>query len=174
MLTTTLRSLWSHKLRLVATCIAVVLGVAFMAATLVLNSTLTRVFEDLFSDLGEGIDAVVRGPELFETDFGDPVRDLLPDTVVDKGEYAAAYSGFEGADAAGTALDDWLRTRGATEVDVCGIATDYCVKATALDSARAGFPTRVLLDLTAAVAPGNVPDVVAALRAAGVRVDETP
>ncbi|NMD46408.1 MAG: nicotinamidase [Propionibacterium sp.] len=99
-------------------------------------------------------------------------RDL--EAVFDKGEYAAAYSGFEGADAAGTALDDWLRTRGATEVDVCGIATDYCVKATALDSARAGFPTRVLLDLTAAVAPGNVPDVVAALRAAGVQVDETP
>ena len=97
MLTTTLRSLWSHKLRLVATCIAVVLGVAFMAATLVLNSTLTRVFEDLFSDLGEGIDAVVRGPELFETDFGDPVRDLLPDTVVDKVRQVPGVAAAEGS-----------------------------------------------------------------------------
>ena len=93
------------------------------------------------------------------------------DAVFDKGEYAAAYSGFEGADASGVTLGDWLTARGASEVDVCGIATDYCVRATALDSARAGFPTRVLLDLTAAVAPGNVPDVVAELRAAGVRVD---
>ena len=97
MLTTTLRSLWSHKLPLVATCIAVVLGVAFMAATLVLNSTLTRVFEDLFSDLGEGIDAVVRGPELFETDFGDPVRDLLPDTVVDKVRQVPGVAAAEGS-----------------------------------------------------------------------------
>ncbi len=100
-------------------------------------------------------------PNLRWRDFG---------AVFDKGEYAAAYSGFEGVDAAGLPLGDWLRTRGATEVDVCGIATDYCVKATALDAARAGFPTRVLLDLTAAVAPANVPDVVAELRAAGVRV----
>ena len=95
------------------------------------------------------------------------------DAVFDKGEYAAAYSGFEGANAAGEPLADWLRDRDATQVDVCGIATDYCVKATALDSARAGFPTRVLLNLTAAVAASNVPAVVADLRAAGVEVDET-
>ena len=95
------------------------------------------------------------------------------DAVFDKGEYAAAYSGFEGADAAGESLADWLRDRGATQVDVCGIATDYCVKATALDSARAGFPTRVLLDLTAAVAPSNLPNVVADLHAAGVAMDGT-
>ncbi|MFT4296424.1 MAG: nicotinamidase [Micropruina sp.] len=92
------------------------------------------------------------------------------DAVFDKGEYAAAYSGFEGSDGAGVPLGDWLRAHGASAVDVCGIATDYCVKATALDSARAGFPTRVLLELTAAVTPGNVPDVVAELRAAGVQV----
>ena len=111
---------------------------------------------------------------------GTPGADFHPnlawrdfDAVFDKGEYAAAYSGFEGADAAGTSLGDWLRTRGATEVDVCGIATDYCVKATALDSARAGFPTRVLLDLTAAVAPSNLPNVVADLHAAGVAMDGT-
>ena len=110
---------------------------------------------------------------------GTPGADFHPnltwrafDAVFDKGEYAAAYSGFEGADAAGASLADWLRTHGATDVDVCGIATDYCVKATALDSAAAGFPTRVLLDLTAAVAPANVPAIVADLRAAGVQVAE--
>ncbi len=75
------------------------------------------------------------------------------DAVFDKGEYAAAYSGFEGTTADGTGLADWLRARGVEQVDVCGIATDYCVRATALDAVRSGFATTVLLDLTAAVAP---------------------
>lgn len=88
--------------------------------------------------------------------------------IFDKGEYAAAYSGFEGTSADGDPLADWLRARGVEEVDVCGIATDYCVKATALDAARNGFATTVLLDLTAAVAPANTDAVVAELAAAGV------
>ena len=92
------------------------------------------------------------------------------EAVFDKGEYAAAYSGFEGSDAAGDSLAEWLREHDASDVDVCGIATDYCVKATALDAARAGFATRVLLPLTAAVAPANVPSVVNDLTAAGVTV----
>ena len=92
------------------------------------------------------------------------------EAVFDKGEYAAAYSGFEGSDAAGESLADWLREHDASTVDVCGIATDYCVKATALDAAREGFATTVLLDLTAAVAPANVPGVVSELKAAGVDV----
>ena len=58
--------------------------------------------------------------------------------------------------------------RGVDRVDVCGIATDYCVKATALDAARNGFATTVLLDLTAAVAPANTDAVVAELTEAGV------
>ena len=91
------------------------------------------------------------------------------EAVFDKGEYAAAYSGFEGLDG-GVSLAAWLRQHGASEVEVCGIATDYCVKATALDAARLGYPTTVLLGLTAAVNPGNVPAVVAELQAAGVRV----
>src|SRR5690606_29573626 len=45
----------------------------------------------------------------------------------------------------------WLRARGVTEVDVVGIATDHCVRATAEDAAAAGFATRVLLGLTAGV-----------------------
>ncbi|MFT3862253.1 isochorismatase family protein [Micropruina sp.] len=92
------------------------------------------------------------------------------EAVFDKGEYAAAYSGFEGADATGDTLAGWLREHGASEVEVCGIATDYCVKATALDAAHEGFAVTVLLDLTAAVAPANVPAVVSDLRAAGVQV----
>ncbi len=78
----------------------------------------------------------------------------------------AAYSGFEGTDEAGTPLADWLRQRGVDEVDIVGIATDYCVKATAADAANAGFSTRVLLDLTAGVAPGSTTKAVEDLRAA--------
>jgi nicotinamidase/pyrazinamidase len=92
--------------------------------------------------------------------------------VFDKGEYEAAYSGFEGHDADGELLVDWLRAHGIDQVDVCGIATDYCVRATALDAARAGFTTRVLLGLTAAVAPDRVPAVVDELTAAGVTVTD--
>lgn len=87
-----------------------------------------------------------------------------------KGEYSAAYSGFEGSDASGTPLGDWLRERGVDEVDVVGIATDYCVRATAADAAAAGFTTRVLLDLTAGVAQDSTADAVRALRDAGVAV----
>lgn len=94
------------------------------------------------------------------------------DAVFDKGEYATAYSGFEGF-ADGTGLADWLSARGVTDVDVVGIATDYCVRATALDSAATGRPTRVLLDLTAAVAPDRVDRVTAELEQAGVHVAHT-
>jgi nicotinamidase/pyrazinamidase len=92
------------------------------------------------------------------------------ETVFSKGQYAAAYSGFEGADEAGTPLADWLRERGLDALDVAGIATDYCVRATALDAAREGFATRVLLHLTAAVDPVTTGEAVAALRDAGVEL----
>ncbi len=92
------------------------------------------------------------------------------DAVFDKGEYAAAYSGFEGRAADGSTLAGWLRDRGIQNVDVCGIATDYCVHATALDAASEGFATTVLVDLTAAVAPDGLPEVRDQWRDAGVDV----
>src|SRR5690606_4890959 len=88
--------------------------------------------------------------------------------IFSKGEYAAAYSGFEGAAADGSSLTDWLRARHIEAVDVVGIATDHCVRATALDARAAGFGTRVLLDLTAGVAPETVDRALTELRAAGV------
>jgi len=92
------------------------------------------------------------------------------DAVFRKGRYAAAYSGFEGADDEGRTLAAWLRERGVDDVDVCGIATDYCVRATALDAVREGFATTVLLDLTAAVAPDRLPTTMDALTSAGVTI----
>ena len=86
------------------------------------------------------------------------------DAIFLKGEHVAAYSGFEGRTTDGTPLADWLRRHAITDVDVCGIATDYCVRATAIDAAREGFDTRVLSGLVAAVHPDGVADVVTALR----------
>lgn len=100
-----------------------------------------------------------------------PDLDVTPiEAVFRKGQYSAAYSGFEGADDDGTTLADWLGERGVDAVDVVGIATDYCVKATAADAAAAGLTTRVLLDLTAGVAPASTDEAIDALRSAGVTV----
>jgi nicotinamidase/pyrazinamidase len=111
---------------------------------------------------------------------GTPGADFHPnldtgavEAVFLKGAHAAAYSGFEGADEAGTPLADWLRGRDVDEVDVVGIATDYCVHATAADAARGGFATRVLLDLTAGVAPESTAKAIEDLRAGGVDLTGT-
>jgi nicotinamidase/pyrazinamidase len=92
------------------------------------------------------------------------------EAVFRKGAHAAAYSGFEGTADDGTPLADWLRDRTVDSVDVVGIATDYCVRATAADAAAAGFSTRVLLGLTAGVAPGTTTEAINALQNAGVAV----
>ncbi|MFC0005659.1 isochorismatase family protein [Micromonospora siamensis] len=78
------------------------------------------------------------------------------EAIFHKGEHAAAYSGFEGHADDGECLADWLRRHDVDRVDVVGIATDHCVRATALDAAEQGFDTTVLLDLTAAVAPDTL------------------
>ncbi|WP_322919816.1 isochorismatase family protein [Nocardioides renjunii] len=92
------------------------------------------------------------------------------DEVFYKGEHAAAYSGFEGRTASGAALTDWLRSRDVSHVDVCGIATDHCVRATALDSAAAGFTTRVLTALCAGVAEESTAAAVTEMAGAGIEI----
>jgi nicotinamidase/pyrazinamidase len=92
------------------------------------------------------------------------------DEVFYKGEHEAAYSGFEGRTTSGEALADWLRGRQVSEVDVCGIATDHCVRATALDSAREGFDTRVLTALCAGVAEDTTAAAITEMTGAGVEI----
>ena len=98
------------------------------------------------------------------------------EAVFRKGEHAAAYSGFEGwsDDDDHVPLADWLRHRGVAQVDVVGIATDHCVRATALDARREGLHTTVLLDLTAGVARGTTDAALAELSEAGVRLLGAP
>jgi nicotinamidase/pyrazinamidase len=92
------------------------------------------------------------------------------DAVFDKGLFAAAYSAFEGRDRNGTLMADWLAQRGVDTVDVVGLATDHCVRATALDAVTAGLGTQVLLDLTAGVAPVTTSAALSGLRTAGVEL----
>jgi nicotinamidase/pyrazinamidase len=88
------------------------------------------------------------------------------DIVVDKGQAVDTdgYSGFEGTD-----LETLLRERGITQVTVVGLATDYCVKNTALDALKAGL--EVTVDSSAArgveVEPGDTEAALAEVRAAG-------
>lgn len=100
-----------------------------------------------------------------------PKLRLPEDTVVvSKGQNRAAYSGFEGATDEGTTLAELLRQEGVEAVDLVGIATSYCVKATALDAVEQGFATRVLAHLTADVDAAATPATLEELERAGVKV----
>ncbi|WP_406861179.1 isochorismatase family protein [Streptomyces sp. HUAS MG47] len=110
----------------------------------------------------------------FHPNFAPAVASGAIDAVFDKGAYDAAYSGFEGRDENGETLAQWLRDREVTEVDVVGIATDHCVRATALDAAAEGFRTKVLLELTAGVAKESTDRALEELRAAGVELTGQP
>jgi nicotinamidase/pyrazinamidase len=90
------------------------------------------------------------------------------------------YSGFTMRDPSSgqttpTELEGILRARGVERVVVCGLATDYCVKATAIDAANLGFETRLLLDAVRAVdlSPGDGDLAIDEMRAAGVTVGQT-
>ncbi|MBV7295744.1 isochorismatase family protein [Corynebacterium sp. TAE3-ERU12] len=86
---------------------------------------------------------------------------------VTKGEYSAAYSGFEGRTGTGRLLADALRDAGVEELHVCGVATDFCVRATVLDGLREGFDVSVITDLVAAVSTEGGAKALDEMAAAG-------
>ena len=133
---------------------------------------------------------------------GTPGAELHPDLDTEyiqayfrKGQFAAAYSGFEGllapedavptgerqpgslaseadrfaADEDAIGLDDWLQSHDVEDVVVVGIATDYCVMATALDAVQAGYSVTVIRSLTAGIAE-DLEDAVAEMELGGVDV----
>ena len=89
---------------------------------------------------------------------------------VRKGMGVPAYSAFEGVLDDGRSLADLLREQGVTDLDVVGIATDYCVRASALDAMRHGFAVRVLDGMHAGVAPETSARAVEELTAAGAEM----
>ncbi|MBO0901116.1 isochorismatase family protein [Cellulomonas sp. zg-ZUI222] len=108
-----------------------------------------------------------------EAELHPALADLRPDVSVRKGEYAAAYSGFEGVDADGRLLATVLQEAGVGDVDVVGIAESHCVRATALDALGLGLRTRVLTDLTVPVTPEQGAAARAAMAAAGAELVES-
>ncbi|SNR81046.1 nicotinamidase/pyrazinamidase [Haloechinothrix alba] len=105
-----------------------------------------------------------------------PALNVGPITeVFSKGQYSDGYSGFEGeSEGGGETLAAWLRARDVDEVDLIGIATDHCVRATSLDAAREGFGARTLLDYTAGVSRDTVDNALQQLDDAGVELVGRP
>jgi len=92
------------------------------------------------------------------------------DDVFSKGAYSAAYSAFDAVDDDGCTLEQVLRERGIEAVDLVGLATDYCVRSTALDAVRAGFTARVLTDMAAGVKRDTTAAALDEMATAGVKL----
>jgi nicotinamidase/pyrazinamidase len=103
-------------------------------------------------------------------DYDPGLDEALVDVHIRKGQGVPAYSIFEGTDDRGEAFDAVLDRLGVTDVDVAGIATDYCVRASALDALRSGRRVRVLTDLVAGVAPASSAAALDELRSAGAEL----
>ena len=87
-----------------------------------------------------------------------------------------SYSGlFDNGHRKSTGLGEWLKGKDVLDVYVCGLATDYCVKFTALDSLQFGFNTFLVEDACRGVnlQPGDVPAAVQEMRQAGVHIIES-
>jgi nicotinamidase/pyrazinamidase len=89
---------------------------------------------------------------------------------VHKGQGAPAYSLFEGRTESGATVHDILEEHGIHTIDVAGIATDYCVRASALDALEHGQRVRVLTSLVAGVAPESSEAALAELAHAGAEL----
>ena len=101
-----------------------------------------------------------------------PDLSIAVDELFLKGRTTASYTGFDGGASADESvrLGEWLQDHGVTDVDVVGLATDHCVRATALDAAAAGFSTTVLLEHCAGVAPETTEAALEEMTAAGITV----
>jgi nicotinamidase/pyrazinamidase len=97
-----------------------------------------------------------------------PLQPQKQDLVIDKGVgiEGAGYSGFEE-----TSLAQKLKNLNVGKIAVTGIATEYCVRATAVDATQAGFETVVLTDRVRAVNPQEVPQILSELQTAGVKTE---
>lgn len=105
-----------------------------------------------------------------EAELHPALEGLHADIAVKKGEYQAAYSGFEGHTPDGTPLADILRENGIDRADVVGLAESHCVCQTALDAVDQGLEVRVFEDLTEPVSPQTGQAARGKMREAGVHL----
>lgn len=110
------------------------------------------------------------GTELHPNLLAGTNETALFDVLVEKGRHTAAYSGFEGTTPDGDTLARWLRGRAVDGIELVGIATDHCVRATAIDALREGFRVRVVTDLCVGITPETVDAALAELAAAGAEI----
>jgi nicotinamidase/pyrazinamidase len=103
----------------------------------------------------------------FKTAIQNLIREKLIQFVLDKGRHSAAYSGFEALDPRGHPLDMVLKDARIDRLDIVGLATDYCVRATALDARNKGYQVRVLINLTAPVNQESGRRALEEMKAAG-------
>jgi nicotinamidase/pyrazinamidase len=103
-------------------------------------------------------------------EYHDDLDDDLVDIHVFKGQGKPAYSIFEGITGDGETVPEALDRLGVTQIDVVGIATDYCVLASALDALETGRAVRVLTDLVAGVARESSAAALERLQAAGAQL----
>jgi nicotinamidase/pyrazinamidase len=103
--------------------------------------------------------------------FHQALDDVRFDEVFSKGQYDDGYSGFDGVDSRTRPLAAYLRGLDISDVDIVGIATEHCVQATALDSARLGWRTRVLVDLVEGIAPEPIAAAHDNMREAGCTLE---
>lgn len=139
----------------------------------------SRDWHDADNDNGGHFDAE---PDFVETwpvhcvagstgaEYNDELDQALIDVHVRKGQGKPAYSIFEGVTDDGESVTELLDRRRITDIDLVGIATDYCVLASALDAVSAGRSVRVLTALVAGVAPESTAAALEALAAAGVEL----
>lgn len=99
-----------------------------------------------------------------------PINTELINQYFRKGHYSAAYSGFEGKNEDGVLLGDWLREQGVHTLDICGIATDHCVRATVLDALKEGFQVRVLRSMCSPVDDKRGADALQEMMDAGAEL----
>ncbi len=117
-----------------------------------------------FADGSWPVHCVANSPGAeFQGDLHVPGDALIVDTAFESDK--EAYSGFEG-----TSLDEELHKRGITRVFVCGLATDYCVKCTALDGRKLDYEVVLVEDACRAIdsPPGSAQEALAEMKAAGV------
>lgn len=98
-----LKNIWYRKTRFVLTTVAVVLGIAFLAGTMVLTDTIKKSFDDLFRQVGEGVDAQVRSAQKIKGPFGAEQRGPIPETLLAQVQAVPGVSAAEPT-VAGTAI----------------------------------------------------------------------
>ncbi|MDN6148693.1 MAG: isochorismatase family protein [Yaniella sp.] len=115
-----------------------------------------------YNDGYSGFDAILGEPDLIRSQDGMA------------GPYGATAAAAAATDSSSITMDEWLRQHHVERVTVVGIATDHCVRATAMDASDAGYEVRVITNLTAGVSDKNIDDATDEMEDCGVMLSEWP